>query len=276
MSIGDGDGGSQEPASRLGSLMSDQRSAWLALAVYAAQNAGAFLKKARGEVVLVTSAKGRDIKLVLDKESEERIVSLLSKGENFPILSEEMGKVWSSEIFPDYHWIVDPLDGTLNYWKDVPLNCVSIGLWRGSLPILGVVYDFNRDELFTGIVGEGAWFNGLPMQVGEVQLPAKAVISTGFPISTDFSGAAIQQFISFVRDYKKVRLLGTAALSLAYVASGRFDAYFERDIKIWDVAAGIAIVEAAGGSSLQFQSTIPNCLTVFSANQSLCRVVSVS
>lgn len=256
--------------------MSDARSAWLALAIYAAQDAGAFLKKARGEAMLVTSAEGRDIKLALDRESEERIVALLSKGENFPILSEEMNKTWSPEIFQDYHWIVDPLDGTLNYWKDVPLSCVSIGLWRGNQPILGAIYDFNRDELFTGIVGEGAWLNGLPMQVGEVPVPAKAVLCTGFPVSTDFSDLAIQQFISFVRDYKKVRLLGTAALSLAYVASGRVDVYCERDIKIWDVAAGIAIVEAAGGSSQQFRSTVPNCLTVFSANQSLCRAVHVS
>lgn len=256
--------------------MHDERSVWLARAVYAAQNAGAFLKKARGEETLVTSAEGRDIKLALDRESEERIVALLSKGEKFPILSEEMNKAWSPDIFPDYHWIVDPLDGTLNYWKDVPLSCVSIALWRGNLPILGAIYDFNRDELFTGIVGEGAWINGHPMQVGEVSVPAEAVLCTGFPVSTDFSELAIQQFISFVRDYKKVRLLGTAALSLAYVASGRVDAYCERDIKIWDVAAGIAIVEAAGGSSKQSRPTMPNCLTVFSANQGLCRAVYAS
>lgn len=255
--------------------MSDQHSAWLALAVYAARDAGAFLKKARGEEVIVTSAEGRDIKLALDRDSEERIVALLSEGSCFPILSEEMNKIWTPEAFPDYHWIVDPLDGTLNYWKDLPLNCVSIGLWRGNLPILGAIYDFNRDELFTGIVGEGAWVNGLSMQVGGVAVPGKAVLCTGFPVSTDFSDVAIQQFISFARDYKKVRLLGTAALSLAYVASGRVDAYCERDIKIWDVAAGIAIVKAAGGNSQQSRSIVPNCLIVFSANQSLCRAVHV-
>lgn len=251
--------------------MSDERSAWLALAVSAVRGAGALLLRSRGEAMLVTSADGRDIKLALDRESEELIVALLSKDADFPILSEEMGKAWDPKAFPDYHWIVDPLDGTFNYWKDVPLNCVSIGLWCGNQPILGVIYDFNRDELFTGIVGEGAWLNGLPVQIGEVPVPAKAVLCTGFPVSTDFSDTAIRQFISFVRDYKKIRLLGTAALSLAYVASGRIDAYCERDIKIWDVAAGIAIVEAAGGESRYFVATTPNCLTVFSANPSLCR-----
>lgn len=251
--------------------MSDDRSAWLTLAVSAVRGAGVLLQEARGESMIVTSADGRDIKLALDRESEELIVALLSKGADFPILSEEMGKTWEPEAFPDYHWIVDPLDGTLNYWKNVPLNCVSIGLWRGNLPILGVIYDFNREELFSGIVGKGAWINGLPMQVGEVLVPGKAVLCTGFPVSTDFSDTAIRQFISFVRDYKKIRLLGTAALSLAYVASGRIDAYCERDIKIWDVAAGIAIVEAAGGESRHFLATTPNCLTVFSANPSLCR-----
>lgn len=254
--------------------MDKNQSAWLNLAVYAVQDAGVFLKKARRGSVIVASEEGRDIKLALDRDSEEQIVFLLSKKSSFPILSEEMNKAWSQEIFPDYHWIVDPLDGSLNYWKDLPLCCVSIGLWRGNKPVLGVIYDFNRDELFTGIVGEGAWMNGISLKVSDIPVLEKAVLCTGFPVSTDFSDAGIQQFISFVRDYKKIRLLGTAALSLAYVASGRVDAYCERDIKIWDVAAGIAIVEAAGGNTHHLPSTTPSCLTIFSANQSLCKAAS--
>jgi len=202
--------------------------------------------------------------------SEKQIVSILSKKSLFPVLSEEMGKVWSPEQFPDYHWIVDPLDGSFNYWKDIPLCCVSVGLWRGSNPVLGAIYDFNRNELFTGIVGQGAWLNNMPMRVSNLSDQKKSVLCTGFPVSTDFSTSPIQQFISFVQNFKKIRLIGSASLSLAYVACGRVDAYFERDIKIWDVAAGIALVRSAGGDSLfHFSSTKPNCLLLISANRSL-------
>lgn len=254
--------------------MNRDQSDWLDIAIFAVRDAGAFLKKARGGVITVTSEEGRDIKLALDLESEERIVSLLSKNAYFPILSEEMNQTWTPEAFPDYHWIVDPLDGSFNYWRDLPLCCVSIGLWHGKNPVLGAIYDFNRDELFTGVVGDGAWINGISMKVSDTPVLEKAVLCTGFPVSTDFSDAAIRQFISFVRDYKKVRLLGSAAISLAYVASGRVDAYCERDIKIWDVAAGMAIVSAAGGNNHHLPSTAPNCLNIFSGNQNLCRVSS--
>ena len=248
----------------------DERRAWLNVAVAAAKDAGIFLKKAGKEALIVNSSEGRDIKLALDRESEERIVDLLQKESDFPILSEEMGKTWLPEIFSSYHWIVDPLDGTLNYWKGVPLCCVSVGLWRGRKPVLVAVYDFNRDELFTGIVGQGAWMNGVSIKVSDVPAPENAVLCTGFPVSTDFSETGIQEFISFVRAYKKVRLFGSAALSLAYVASGRVDGYCERDIKIWDVAAGLAIVEAAGGRIQHIFTVKPNCLTVFSGNLNLC------
>ncbi len=249
--------------------MKSDRSDWLDLAISAVRDAGLFLNKSGGKGVTVTSEEGRDIKLALDRDSEERILTLLSKQSDFPVLSEEMGKTWNPDLFPDYHWIVDPLDGSLNYSRAVPLCCVSIGLWRGNKPILGAIYDFNRDEMFSGIVGDGSWINGIPIKVNNVSAREKAVLCTGFPVSTDFSDAGIRQFMAFVRDYKKIRLFGTAALSLAYVASGRVDAYCERDIKIWDVAAGLAIVEAAGGNNHRLPSLAPNCLTVFSANRSL-------
>jgi len=132
----------------------DEKQTWLDTAIAAAKDAGIFLKKARKEALIVNSSEGRDIKLALDRKSEERIVALLQKKSDFPILSEEMGKTWFPETYPSFHWIVDPLDGTLNYWKGMPFCCVSVGLWRGRRPVLGAIYDFNRDELFTGMLAK--------------------------------------------------------------------------------------------------------------------------
>lgn len=115
-------------------------------------------------------------------------------------------------------------------------------------PLIGVIYDFNRDEAFSGIVGRGAWLNGQQIQVSMVRKSSDAVLVTGFPEGTDFSQASLTRFVNEIRQYKKVRLLGSAALSLAYVACGRADVYHEVDIRIWDAAAGIALVKAAGGS----------------------------
>ncbi len=189
----------------------------------------------------------RDIKIRGDIKLNEIIVNHLTNGSPYPVFSEEGGNSiveWTKE---KYRWIVDPLDGSLNFSRGIPLSCVSIAFWKSMEPLVGVVYDFNRDELFTGVVGEGACVNGKGIRVGCVTEERNAVLCTGFPVSTDFSERALLRFVRNIQSYKKVRLLGSAALSLAYVASGRADVYEEHDIALWDVAAGIAIVMAAGG-----------------------------
>ena len=124
---------------------------------------------------------------------------------------------------------------------------MSLALVKGVEPLLGVIYDFNRDELFTGIAGEGAWLNGTPMTVSDIERPEEALLATGFPVAMDFESDALREYVEAVRAYRKVGSLGTAATMLAYVASGRFDIYRERSIRFWDVAAGMAIVLGAGG-----------------------------
>ena len=176
-----------------------------------------------------------------DLNSESLVLSRL-KG-SFPVLSEESG----GERHSGPTWIVDPLDGTVNYFRGIPNCCVSIALWDRE-PILGVVYDFNRHELFAGIADEGITLNGQPITVSPIDQKNKAICFTGFPVATSFEDGALTEFVGLVRGYKKVRLLGSAALSLAYVACGRGDVYRERDIRLWDVAAGLALVKAAGGS----------------------------
>jgi myo-inositol-1(or 4)-monophosphatase len=114
--------------------------------------------------------------------------------------------------------------------------------------VLGAVFDFHRDEMFSGVVGEGAWCNEEQIFVSDTRIASRAVLTTGFPSFRDFDDDSLLGFVRHVQRFKKVRLLGSAALSLAYVACGRADAYAEDDIMLWDVAAGLALVSAAGGA----------------------------
>jgi len=208
----------------------------------------------------------RDVKLQADLRLNNIIVQHLQRKSPFSILSEEEGFTKGKADSGQYTWIVDPLDGSLNFSRGIPLFCISISLWKEMQPMLGVIYDFNRDEMFTGLVEEGAWLNGMSIQVGKAVSENEAVLCTGFPVSTNFAESALLDFVKDIRSYRKVRLLGSAALSLAYVASNRADVYQENDIAIWDVAAGIAIVKAAGGAVYFRPSAINNRLIVRAAN----------
>lgn len=206
-----------------------------------AKNVGVFL--ASQNTKQINSLEGRDIKLQLDTTSEEKIISSLQSQFDHPILSEESGMNGQTTLNQPY-WIIDPIDGTMNYSRNCPLACVSIALWVNSDPLFGIVYDFNRDELFSGIVGEGAWLNEIPIQPSGVQEKSSAILATGFPTYLELSQENLAEFISKVTEYKKIRMFGTAALSLCYVACGRVDSYMEKNIKLWDVAAGVAINRA--------------------------------
>ena len=190
----------------------------------------------------------RDIKLEADYELEKVIIENIARKSEYPILSEECDVVDEKGAGDGYRWIIDPLDGTFNFYRGIPMSCISIGFWKGTEPLLGVVFDLNRQEMFTGLVGRGAWLNGIPVKVSDVAEKSKAVMCTGFPVSSDFSKEPLLNFVDDVKMFKKVRLFGSAALSLAYVACGRADCYRENGIKIWDVAAGLALVKAAGGA----------------------------
>lgn len=242
--------------------MTDRES--LALAERAAREAGQFLAAGPRRQAAVVEDGRRDVKLAADREAENRIVDLLAAGSDIPIIAEER----IAETAPPAggrRWVVDPLDGTMNYLQGIPFCCVSVALWHDDEPAAGAVYDFDRDEMFSAIVGAGAWLNGEPLRVRSVP-PDRAVLFTGFPAGSDFSAAAVTRFVTQVSAFRKIRLLGSAALSLAYVAAGRGDAYFERDIRIWDVAAGLALVRAAGGAFLSAPSSVEHALTVYAHN----------
>lgn len=218
----------------------------LAVAEQSALAAGAYLRHLPPDRRFVDSAVGKDIKLRADREAEAIIIKSLTAVADYPLLSEECGV--SGQIDSEEPcWVIDPLDGTMNYARGLELACVSIALWQSNAPLIGVVYDFNHDELFSGLVGVGAWRNGQAIAVSGIHQRAQAVLATGFPVGRDYADDALRLFISQVQAFKKVRMLGTAALSLAYVACGRVDAYWEEGIKLWDVGAGLALVRAAGG-----------------------------
>ena len=219
----------------------------LSLAVGTAQDAAAYLKDNKTALETVKENLARDVKVQADKRLESFILERLGSASDYPVLSEEADKTVGKVNSDGFLWIVDPLDGSLNFSRQIPICCISIALWQNDSPMLGVIFDFNRDELFSGFVGEGAWLNRKPITTSDVEKVSESVLCTGFPVSTDFSREGIERFVTGIRMYKKIRLLGSAALSLAYVACGRADAYWENNIKIWDVAAGMAVVKAAGG-----------------------------
>ena len=228
-------------------MQKDEVAELLTIAKGAALMAGDYLLNPDQSVRNVSSNIGRDIKIEADITSESIILNYLKERSGFSILSEESGLIERNSN--RFTWIVDPLDGSLNYSRGIPLCCVSVGLWEENKPVLGVVYDFYGAGLFAGIPGIGAWLNENKIEASTVTKKDDAVLCTGFPVNTDFSAERLMTFIQKVQNYKKIRLLGSAALSIAYVASGRADAYMENDIMVWDVAGSLAV---AGGSGCRF------------------------
>ena len=210
---------------------------------------------------------GKEVKLIADRELNFVMLQKLKKLSSFNILSEENDeKVLNKN---DYNWILDPLDGSFNYLRGIPLYCISLGLWMGNEPILGVIYDLTQDDIYHGIIGENAYKNKIKISVSRVNLSSDAVLCTGFPVNYSYSKDNVINFVNNVQNYKKIRLFGSAAMSLSFVACGRVDAYIEDDIMIWDVAAGIAIVKAAGGQVDFTNGRLNNSLIVRATNNYL-------
>jgi len=237
----------------------------LDIAVKAAKKAGKLLKKEFNTAIIINSVEGKDIKLQSDLNAEKAIFDVLNKESDISILSEEFGFLEKSGK-EDLRWIVDPLDGSLNFSRSIFINCISIGLWNGNNPVLGVIYDFIHDELLTGVVGESASLNGEQIAVSKLIKKGNSILCTGFPVYTDFSKDSLSEFVSEIQDFKKVRLLGSAAISLSFVARGAAEAYKENNIAIWDVAAGIPIVMAAGGKCIFTKGINESLLNVYATN----------
>lgn len=199
---------------------------------------GLFLQKQN--LISIDSSEGKDIKLELDRKSDMFLNKKIVQKFSHAVLSEELGLQGAIKKNNPY-WIIDPIDGSLNFSKKAPFSCISVALWIDKNPIFGIIYDFNRDELFSAYVGYKAFLNDIEIKNVHNFEKSKSVLATGFPTYMSHDSSTLKNFIVQVQTFKKIRMIGSAALSLAYVSCGRFDAYFEENIKIWDVAAGIAI-----------------------------------
>lgn len=218
---------------------------WLELATSAARSAGSFIVEQRSGSMVVELSR-YDIKLDLDKKAELVIADILGVTD-LPILCEETGWVGSPG---STYWLVDGIDGTVNLHYGLPFVAVSIALMQDNAPVLGVVYDFRRDEMFAGALGLGATLNGICIKPSSVATTIdQALLLTALATHGSYDQQVLSRFGCRLGRWKKVRMLGSAALSLAYVASARADACEIHGIMAWDVMAGIALLRAAGGDA---------------------------
>jgi myo-inositol-1(or 4)-monophosphatase len=219
---------------------------YLDAAEKAARAAGELLRQNFQQPLRVNSAHAHDIKLEIDVHTQELITKLLL--EEFPghALYGEEGIVGDQSS--EHQWVVDPLDGTVNYFYGIPHFCVSIALRVRSEIMVGVIYDPIREEMWAGQKGETPKLNGRHFHVSDRADLAEAVISVGLAKTGETIDANLPLLRQMIHRVRKCRVLGSAALDMAYVACGRFDAYIERGISLWDIAAGWLLVENAGGT----------------------------
>ena len=219
----------------------------LAVANKAAKAAGSILLNQKDILNNSIFTSDRDVKLEADIAAENLIKGIIEIESNFPILAEESGK--SADNLGDTFWVVDPLDGTANYARDIPLCCISIALIQNLNPVIGVIYDFNNDDLYEGTKETKALLNNKLINVSDIAEKKKGILVTGLPNATDYSDEAMLKMVKDFQSWRKVRMIGSAAMASVYVASGKADLYKEFGTYLWDIAAGAAIINAAGGKA---------------------------
>ncbi len=219
-------------------------------AITAAQAAGDRLRQAFGSELRVTEEFAHDIKIAADKESQDLIYSiLLDHHPKTRCLGEEGDSENPGDPHAEIEWIVDPIDGTMNMAHNIPHFCISIAAREVKTEklLLGVIYDPLRNELFTAERGSGTWLNGVRRHVSTRSKLSEAVLAVGFAKSQESIEGALKMYAFYGKEARKLRAMGSAALDLAYVSTGRLDAYIEGGVNLWDIAAGIVLVEEAGG-----------------------------
>ncbi len=188
----------------------------------------------------------------VDIETEKKLVSYLRK------ILPEAGYITeentTDEVFAtDLKWIIDPLDGTTNFLKGIPVFSISLALVQGDDILIGIVHDIMQDECYYAWKSGGAYCNGKKIQVSQVALLEESVIATGFPYQRKWMDNLAQILITVLNKSRGVRRLGSAAIDLAYTACGRFDGYYETRLNSWDMAAGILLIREAGGRVTNFE-----------------------
>lgn len=226
---------------------------FLATAIEATLRAGDLQMARFGTDVRIDKKGAIDLVTEVDLAVERMFRDLV--GRRFPdhsVLAEELGGETGTAASP-YCWVFDPIDGTTNYAHGLPIFCASLALEHEGRPIVAAIYDPARRELFTAERGQGARLNGAPIRVSQAGSLIDALLCTGFPYNVhETVGDLIGLFGDFLARARAVRRLGSAAIDLCYVAAGRLDGFWEAQLKPWDVAAGVLIVEEAGGRVTSF------------------------
>jgi myo-inositol-1(or 4)-monophosphatase len=218
----------------------------LALAIHAATEAGKLLRANFGASdATVDEATHHDIKLALDKESQDLITQILLESRPGDALYGEEGIAGNQDS--DRQWIVDPIDGTVNFFYCIPHFCVSIALRiRGEI-VVGVIHDPMVGETWTVEKGGVPMLNGVPIQASKREKLEESILFVGCGKDEEALKTGVERFRKASLRARKMRMMGSAALGMAYIASGRLDAYVESRISLWDIAAGKLLVELAGG-----------------------------
>ena len=213
-----------------------------------AREAGANLVDNRRKLEAAVSTTAYDIKVEGDLQTEMRVAKALVAETGLAVFGEEAG--WhgaDGSAPPARHWVIDPLDGTMNFSRGIPFCGVSMAIVDSGVPIFGIVHDFERDELFMGGKSLGLTINGVPARASDVSDPPGAILATGFPAAFTRGEESFTAFGRFLAPWRKVRMLGSASVMLAYAAVGRVDVYIEHNGRFWDVAGGLALMLAGGG-----------------------------
>lgn len=228
---------------------------YIEIAKYAAIEAGKIQMSYFGKDKRIEH-KGSEFDLVTnaDKEVEEKVFSIIK--EHFPdhdFLGEE--EIGQSRVKSDYLWVVDPIDGTTNYAHNFPHFAVSIALYLKDKPLVGVVLDPFKNEMFWAQSEKGAFLNENPISVSNIETLNKSLLATGFPaIRENGSKKNLEYFERFLKIVQAIRRPGAASLDLCYVACGRLDGFWELGLSPWDVAAGVLIIKEAGGNVTNIDS----------------------
>ncbi len=233
----------------------------------AARAAGQLLRDNYESDLDVNELADHDIKLDLDVRSQELITQLLlGEFTEHGFLGEEGGNVGNAES--EFQWVVDPIDGTVNYYYGIPHFCVSIALQRGGETVVGVIYDPMRDEMWSVTAADTApALNGREISVSSRERLADAVITVGFSKTKESMDVGLEKYKKIGYRVRKTRMLGSAALALTYIACGRLDAYVEESVNLWDIAAGVLLVQKAGGKiTLTTPEHAPECLSIVATN----------
>lgn len=204
--------------------------------------AAQFMEDAR-----IVSSVEKDIKTQADEAMNETIIQQLSVT-GIPVLSEETDS--NILTLPEQCWIIDPLDGTYNFTRKFPYAAVSICLWKNDTPVCGVVADIFHNTVYSFSEEEKSTLNKQEVHVSVTDNISNATLATGFPSGASYETEVLTSFVKNIQSFKKIRAIGSASLMLANVAAGVFDVYYEKDLYIWDVAAGLGLVKNAGGQYL--------------------------